>query len=202
MCIGGDTMLRWEATHAFLRPSRAPQHWLVGRQVKCHPAAASHAVEGEFVDPGTSARSQRSCLRKLRTCSRTTSYQRNGIVVNGKSSLAYPRGPCLQYCMSICGNTWTDALHAAHFELRVSSVLNQVGWSNFPRIVPWPALCVCVRTCAFHIVLHVSGISGIQITSLKHMLASLSLFVSCLLVLARLRRDPLLPCLRLCSRLY
>ena len=33
------------------------------------PAAASHAVEGEVVDPGTSARSQRSCLQKLRTCS-------------------------------------------------------------------------------------------------------------------------------------
>ena len=62
-------------------------------------------------------------------------------------------------------------------------------------------VCVCVCAC-FHIVLHVSGISGIQITFLKHMLASLSLFVSCLLVLARLRRDPLLPCLRLCSRLY
>ena len=144
MCIGGDTMSRWVATHAFLRPSRSPQYWLVGRQVKCHPAAASHAVEGEVVDPGTSARSQRSCLQKLRTCSRTTSYQRNGIVVNGKSSLAYPRGPCLQYCMSICGNTWTDALHAAHFELLVSSVQIQVGWS-----VPWPALCVCVRTCVF-----------------------------------------------------
>ena len=59
--------------------------------------------------------SQRSCLQKWRTCSRTTSYQRNGIVASGKSSLAYPRGPCLQYCLSICGNTWTDALHAAHF---------------------------------------------------------------------------------------
>ena len=41
--------------------------------------------------------SQRSCLQKLRTCSRTTSYQRNGIVTSGKSSLAYPRGLCLQY---------------------------------------------------------------------------------------------------------
>ena len=41
-----------------------------------------------------------------------------------------------------------------------------------------------------------------SITSLEHMLLSLSLFVSCLLVLARFRRDPLLPCLRLCSRLY
>ena len=97
------------------------------------------------MDPGTSARSQRSCLQKLRTCSRTSSYQWNGIVVNGKSSLAYPRGPCLQYCMSICGNTWTDALHAADFELLVSNVQNQVGWSVF--LVAWPALCVCVRTC-------------------------------------------------------
>ena len=51
-----------EATHAFLRPSRSPQYWLVGRQVKCHPAAASHAVEGEVVDPGTSARSRHNVL--------------------------------------------------------------------------------------------------------------------------------------------
>ena len=35
-------------------------------------------------------------------------------------------------------------------------------------------VCVCVRAC-FHVVLHVSGISGIQIPSLEHMLASLSL---------------------------
>ena len=62
MCIGGNTLLRWEATHAFLRPSRSPQYWLVGRQVKCPPAAASHAVEGEVVDPGTSARSRHNVL--------------------------------------------------------------------------------------------------------------------------------------------
>ena len=68
-----------------------------------------------------------------------------------------------------------------------------VGWSVFLVLYPGQHyVCVCVRAC-FHIVLHVSGISGIQFTSLKHMLASLSLFVSCLLVLARLRRDQLLP---------
>ena len=55
-------MLGWKATHAFLRPSRSPQYWLVRRQVKCHPAAASHAVEGEVVDLGTSARSHHSVL--------------------------------------------------------------------------------------------------------------------------------------------
>ena len=38
------------------------------------------------------------------------------------------------------------------------------------------------------IVLLVFGLSGIQLTSLEHMLASLSLIVSCLLVLARLRQ--------------
>ena len=38
--------------------------------------------------------------------------------------------------MSICGNTWTDALHAAHSELLVSSVENQVGWSVF--LVSYP----------------------------------------------------------------
>ena len=89
--------------------------------------------------------------------------------------------------MSICGNTWTDALHAAHFELLLSSVQNQVGWSIL--IVLYPGqhyVCVCVHAC-FHIVLHVFGISRIQISSLEHMLASESLFVSCLLVLAGLR---------------
>ena len=45
--------------------------------------------------------------------------------------------------MSICGNTWTDALHAALFELLVSSVQKQVVLVCSPRIVPWPALCVC-----------------------------------------------------------
>ena len=72
------------------------------------------------------------------------------------------------------------------FELLVSSVQNQVGWSVFLVLHPGQHyVCVCVRVC-FHIVLHVSGISGIQIPSLEHMLASLSLFVSYLLVLARL----------------
>ena len=68
--------------------------------------------------------------------------------------------------MSICGNTWTDALHAAHFELLVSSVQNQVGWSVFLVLYPGQHyVCVCVRAC-FHIVFHVSGIFGIQLTFL------------------------------------
>ena len=85
------------------------------------------------------------------------------------------------------------------FELLVSSVQNQVGWSVFLVLYPGQHyVCVYVRAC-FHIVLHVFGISELKITSLKHVLASLSLFVSCLLVLARLRREPLRPCLGLCS---
>ena len=40
-------------------------------------------------------------------------------------------------------------------------------------------MCVCVDAC-FHIVLHVFGVSGILFTHLGHMLAWLSLFVSCL----------------------
>ena len=88
------------------------------------------------------------------------------------------------------------------FELLVSSVRNQVGWSVFLVLYPGQHyVCVFVRAC-FHIVLHVFGISEIQITSLEHVLASLSLFVSCLLVLARLWREPLLLCLGLGSRLY
>ena len=50
--------------------------------------------------------------------------------------------------MSICGNTWTDALHAAHFELLLSSVQNQVGWSIFMVLYPGQHyVCVCV--CAY-----------------------------------------------------
>ena len=46
--------------------------------------------------------------------------------------------------MSICGNTWTDALHAAHFELLLSSVQTQVGWSLFVVLYPGQYyVCVC-----------------------------------------------------------
>ena len=73
--------------------------------------------------------------------------------------------------MSICGNTWTDALHAAHFELLVSSVQNQVGWPVFLVLYPGRHyVCARVHAC-FHIVLYVFGISGILITPLEHMLA-------------------------------
>ena len=57
------------------------------------------------------------------------------------------------------------------FELLVSSVQNQVGWSAF-LVLYLGQHYVCV---SFHVVLHVSGISEIQIPSLEHMLASLSL---------------------------
>ena len=64
------------------------------------------------------------------------------------------------------------------FELLVSSVQNQVGWSVFLVLYPGQHyVCVFVRAC-FHIVLHAFGISEFQITSLEHVLASLSLFVS------------------------
>ena len=91
--------------------------------------------------------SQRSCLQKWRICSRATSYQRNGIVANGKSSLAYPRGPCLQYCMSICGDIWTDALHAAHFGLLF--LVCKIRWAGLFSLYCTLAntMCVCVRTC-------------------------------------------------------
>ena len=48
------------------------------------------------------------------------------------------------YVCSICGNTWTGALHAAHLKLLVSSVQPQVGWSIF--LVSYPGqhyVCVC-----------------------------------------------------------
>ena len=76
---------------------------------------------------------------------------------------------------------WPEAASFRHgftfatFELLVSSVQNQVGWSVFLVLyLGQHYVCVCVRAC-FHVVLHVSGISGIQIPSLEHMLASLSL---------------------------
>ena len=43
-------------------------------------------------------------------------------------------------------------------------------------------MCVRLQAC-FHIVLHVFSVSGVLITPLEHMLAYLSLLVSCLLVL-------------------
>ena len=45
--------------------------------------------------------------------------------------------------MSICGNTWTHALHAAHFELPLSSVQKQVGWSIFIVLYLASTMCVC-----------------------------------------------------------
>ena len=99
--------------------------------------------------------------------------------------------------MSTSGNTWTDALHAAHFKLLVSSVQKPGAWSVFLVLYPGQQdMCVRVHAC-FHIVLHVFGVSGILSTPLEHMFGYLSLFVSylnhCLLVLARLWRESLLP---------
>ena len=77
--------------------------------------------------------------------------------------------------------------------LSLSLSLSQVGWSVSLILYPSQhSVCVCVDAC-FHIVLQVFAISGILITPLEHMLAHLSLFVSCLLVLAGLRRESLLP---------
>ena len=65
---------------------------------------------------------------------------------------------------------------------------SQVGWSVFLVLYPGQHyVCMCVHAC-FPIVLHVFGDSGILITPLEHILAYLSLLVSCLLVLARLGR--------------
>ena len=90
MCIGGNTWLTWVATHAFLRPSRSQQYWLVGRQVKCHPAAASHAVEGEVVDPGTSARSRHNVLA-CRSCAPAAEQPRiNGMALWPVGNLLWP----------------------------------------------------------------------------------------------------------------
>ena len=72
-------------------------------------------------------------------------------------------------CLLVLARLWRT------FELLVSSAQNQVGWSVFLVLyLGQHYVCVCVRAC-FQIVLHVSGISGIQIPSLEHMLASLSL---------------------------
>ena len=68
------------------------------------------------------------------------------------------------------------------FELLVSSVQNQVGWSVFLVLYPGQHyVCVCAYVCA-----SILFFMSLKIPSLEHMLASLSLFVSYLLVLARL----------------
>ena len=88
------------------------------------------------------------------------------------------------------------------FELLVSSVQKQAGWSVFLVLYPGQHY-LCVRTCVLHIVLHVFGVSSLLFTHLEHMLAYLSLFVfclnHCLPVLARLRRESLKESLRLSS---
>ena len=59
-------------------------------------------------------------------------------------------------------------------------------FSSYCTLASIMCVCVCVHAC-FHIVLHGFGVSGTLITPLEHMLAYLSLFVPCSLVLARLR---------------
>ena len=124
-----------------------------------------------------------------------------------------PSRPQAAYPTRAAATQNSDAIHAHHNtsdSLEPRHTLDKCSarrrtvhnlWRGLARAQHRDYVCVCVRAC-FQIVLHVSGISGIQVTSLEHMLASLSLFVSCLLVLARLRQEPLLPCLGLCSRLY
>ena len=88
-----------------------------------------------------------------------------------------------------------------NFDIRNTNKVGAADRCNmyFPHATP--DLNLHASSACFHIVLHVFGISGIQIPSVEHMLASLSLFASCLLVMARLRRESLLSCLGLCSRL-
>ena len=131
-------------------PSRSPQYWLVGRQVKCHPAGSQpccgrRGCGSWHICP---IPSPRSCLQKWRTCSRTTSYQRNGIVANGKSSLAYPRGPCLsehtwQHMDSCLACNTLRLLDFAIVSLRGGLVLLSLCVVSLAN-----SLCVCLRTCS------------------------------------------------------
>ena len=142
----GDTMLGWKATRAFLRPSRSPQYWLVGRQVKCHPAAASHAVEGEVVDLGTSARSRHNVLACRSGAPAAEQPRFKGMTLWPVGNLLWPTsGPLITVtCMSIRGNTWTDALHAARFSCLTLSLYHLgVGWFLYPFVLfLWPIACV------------------------------------------------------------
>ena len=60
-------------------------------------------------------------------------------------------GPLItRTCMSIRGNTWTDALHAARFScLTLSLYPLEVGWFLYPLGVVSLANseCICLRTC-------------------------------------------------------
>ena len=62
---------------------------------------------------------------------------------SGKPHLASPRGPCLHSCMCICGNKWTDALHAARLGLTMSRCIEYgVGRSVLSSSFASSA-CVC-----------------------------------------------------------
>ena len=144
----GGYYVGWKATHAFLRPSRSPQCWLVGRQVKCHPAAASHAVAGEVVDPGTSARSRHNVLACRSGAPAAEQPRINGMALWPVGTFfGLSSGPLITVtCMSIRGNTWTDALHAARFSCLTLSLYHlEVGWFLYPFVLfLWPIACVYV----------------------------------------------------------
>ena len=132
-------MLGWKATHAFLRPSRSPQYWLVGRQVNCHPAAASHAVEGEVVDLGASALSRLNVIAYRRGAPAAEQSHINGVAVRPAGNLLWPILGALDKRV-LHEHTWQHmdrCLACITLQLLVFVSISsiEVGWSLCPFLL-------------------------------------------------------------------
>ena len=110
---------------------------------------ASHAVEGEVVDPGTSARSRHHVLACRSGAPAAEQPRINGMALRlmGKSSLAYPRGPCLyehtwQHMDSCLACNTLQLLDFAIVSFRGGLVLLSLFVVSLANSV-----CVCLRTC-------------------------------------------------------
>ena len=55
------------------------------------------------------------CVQTWATCSKTTFLSKDCHCGQWDNSITPTSAPLLAFCMSICGNRWIDALHAAHF---------------------------------------------------------------------------------------
>ena len=105
-------------------------------------AAASYAVEGEVVDPGTSARCHHNVLDYRRGAPAARQPHIDVMSLGPLGNLVWPMLGALDYslCMSICGSTWTDALHTVHFGQLLSICVVDV-WAGPFWLVAWPAVC-------------------------------------------------------------
>ena len=104
----GGAVMGPRAAPGLARPPPAPRLCSRLDPLNCM-RRASYAVEEEVVDLGTSARSRHNVLACRSGAPAAEQPRINGMTLWPVGNLLWPilGGPCLQYCLSICGNTWT-----------------------------------------------------------------------------------------------